>query len=339
MRTFFLLSGENPALSASELKHLLETLGNTSLVYRIDDRIVISDVNTATAREIVQRAAYTKLAGQLVSEGVSLDQLVFEPGWEGKLPPFKSFDVSVYKIGGAQANSVDVEKRVAAEVIANVRGARVNLTKPDVSFFVAVSPKICLVGLGLAVKPKKFFADRKAGKRPFKIPSALQPKLARCLVNLSIRSQRSRILDPFAGSGAVVVEAGLMGHEAVGLELKTWISNGMRKNVYTYSPSNCHVIQGDAKRLPFTRAFDSVATDPPYGRSATLGGTTFKNLIKEFSEAAVKALEEKARMAITVPRTHFSDLLEACSIFKPVEYHDLYVHKSLTRRVVVMVLE
>lgn len=339
MPVFFLLSGENPALSAAELKHLLLILDEPHSLKIFNDRVAIADVEVNVAREAVQRAAYTKLAGVLLGSGSSLDELVFEDGWSEKVPRFKSFDVSVFEVGGVQVNSVMVEKKVAAEILGKIKGIKVDLTNPEASFIVIVTPKVCVAGLSVVVKPKKFFADRKAGLRPFRIPSALQPKLARCLVNLSVKTRESKVLDPFAGSGAIVVEAGLMGHESVGLEVKTWISDGMRKNVYFYCPSNTHVVQGDAKRLPFIRSFDSVATDPPYGRSATLGGIPLRTLLQNFSKSATSVLREKARMAITVPATYFPDLVDACSMFKLVEYHDLYVHKGLTRRVVVMVLE
>ncbi|MCS6784010.1 MAG: RsmD family RNA methyltransferase [Candidatus Caldarchaeum sp.] len=339
MKTFFLLSGENPALSAAELTHLLSVFGQARSVTLVDERIAVSDVEASEAREVVYRAAYAKLAALLLGKGVSVDDLVFEPGWEETVQRFGSFDVLVYELGGADVDSVSVEKRIAAQVLEKVKGVRVDLSNPDVSFVVLVSEKVCVAGLALALKPKKFFADRKAGLRPFKIPSALQPKLARCLVNLAVNTKDSRVLDPFAGSGAVVIEAGLMGHEAFGVEVKTWVANGMRLNTCSYAPSKTHVIQGDAKRLPFTKAFDSVATDPPYGRSATLGGMPFKKLLKQFCTSVVSVLDEKARMAITVPKQLFPDLLEECGVFKLVEHYDLYVHKSLTRRVSVMVLD
>ncbi|MCS7109975.1 MAG: RsmD family RNA methyltransferase [Candidatus Caldarchaeum sp.] len=339
MKTFFLLSGENPALSAAELTHLLSVFGQAGSFTLLDERIAVADVEVSSAREVVYRAAYAKLAALLLGRGVSVDDLVFEPGWEETVQGFGSFDVLVYELGGADVDSVSVEKQIAGHIFDNVKGVRVDLSNPDVSFVVLVSEKICVAGLALAVKPRKFFADRKAGLRPFKIPSALQPKLARCLVNLAVNARSSKVLDPFAGSGAVVVEAGLMGHEAFGVEVKTWVANGMKQNTYHYIPSNTHVIQGDAKQLPFTKAFDSVATDPPYGRSATLGGMPFKKLLKQFCDSVVSVLDEKARMAITVPKPLFPDLLEACGVFKPVEHYDLYVHKSLTRRVSVMVLD
>jgi tRNA (guanine10-N2)-dimethyltransferase len=143
-------------------------------------------------------------------------------------------------------------------------------------------------------------------------------------------------LDPFAGSGAVVVEAGLMGHEAVGVELKTWICEGMRRNTSYYCPGTYHTVQGDALTPPFTKAFDAVATDPPYGRSTTLSGRGFEKLLQDFFKNITAILKPRARMVLTIPRETFEALQTSLENFKVLEYYDLYVHKSLTRRLVVL---
>ncbi|MCS6770336.1 MAG: hypothetical protein NZ570_07885 [Candidatus Caldarchaeum sp.] len=50
-------------------------------------------------------------------------------------------------------------------------------------------------------------------------------------------------------------------------------------------------------------------------------------------------LRPGGRVAIIVPRQEYGSLLDASKGFKPLQHHDIYVHKSLTRRVVVLKLE
>ncbi|MEM2225086.1 MAG: hypothetical protein QXD31_02810 [Candidatus Caldarchaeum sp.] len=343
-RSFFLLSGENPRLSAAELQQVLNILNNTSSVELINSRIASADVPQRLHGEIIERAALTKMAGLIIAAGsverLKKDEIELAPGWENLVPEdVKVFGVDVVKISGASVNSLEVEKRFAEHILSCLPRLKVSLEKPDIVFMLLISPTTYVAGILGATKPKHFFQPRRAGRKPFRIPSALQPKLARCLVNLAVSSRDSRVLDPFAGSGAILVEAGLMGHEAVGLELKTWISNGMALNIRPFCPSVCHIVQGDAKRPPFTSAFDAIATDPPYGRSATLGGHALKGLLKKFFEAVSGAARGKARIAMIVPREEYENLLEAAVEFKPLQHHDVYVHKSLTRRVVVLGLE
>ncbi|MEM2236877.1 MAG: hypothetical protein QXR26_01400 [Candidatus Caldarchaeum sp.] len=343
-RSFFLLSGENPELSAAELRQVLSIVNDLDVFELINPRIASANVPQHLHGEIVERAALTKMAGLIIGLG-SVDNLKKEgvnlaAGWENLVPnDALGFGVEVVKIGGAIVNSLEMERSFAEYVVSSLPNLRVSLERPDIVFVLLVSPTTYVAGIAKASKPKHFFQSRRAGRKPFRIPSALQPKLARCLVNLAVSSRDSRVLDPFAGSGAILIEAGLMGHEAVGLELKTWISNGMALNIKPYCPSVCHIVQGDAKRPPFIAGFDAVATDPPYGRSATLAGHILKTLLKKFFEAVSGALHDKARIAIIVPKEEYENLLEAAVGFIPLQHHDVYVHKSLTRRIVVLRLE
>jgi tRNA (guanine10-N2)-dimethyltransferase len=338
LAVFFLLSGENPALSYSELRHLVKILGGVD-AERVDERVAAAEVDDGLAAEIVYRAAYTKLAAVWLGVGRNYMDVVFSEKLAEAVDGRRSFDVMVYEVGGVDVNSVDVEKKLAAAIMAQAPGLRVDLSTPEATFVAVVTMSNCFVGMLIAEKPKHFFDERKAGRRPFRVPSAMQPKLARCLVNLAVNSRGSWVLDPFAGSGALVIEAGLLGHVCLGVEVKTWVCNGMWRNMQSYGVGFGHAVQGDARRLPLRRFFDAVATDPPYGRSATLGGVSFKNLLKAFGEEVVNVLTDGARLAVTVPHTAYPDLVDAFTGFRELEHHDLYVHRSLTRRVVVMKLD
>jgi len=342
VKTVFLLSGENPDLSFAELRHITRLTGGLKEPELVEQRIAVADIPAELHERIVLRAAYTKLSAILLDMGETPElaggSVKLRPGWEKHVPMGRSFSVEVYGIGGMSYSSTELEKTVAEAVLGSDLGLRVDLENPDVRFVCVASPKVYAVGVLSALKPKHYFTSRRAKYKPFRTPSALQPKVARCLVNLAVSSMDSRVLDPFAGSGAVVVEAGLMGHEAVGVELKTWICEGMRRNTSYYCPATHHTVQGDALTPPFTKAFDAVATDPPYGRSATLAGLDFKNLLRRFFENIAPILRPKARIAMSIPRESFEDLQACLESFKTLEYYDLYVHKSLTRRLVVLEL-
>jgi len=339
-KTLFLLSGENPELAFAELRHILEFTGGFKEPELVERRIAVAELPINMHEYVVLRAAYTKLSATLLGLGEVSDILggsvMLYPGWENHVPTVKSFCVEVYGIEGMPLSSTELEKKVAETILSSDIGFRVDLENPDVRIVCVASPKTYAVGVLSAVKPKNYFSARRAGLKPFTTPSALQPKIGRCLVNLAVPSPDSRVLDPFAGSGAVVVEAGLMGHEAVGVELKTWICDGMRRNTSYYCPGTCHIVQGDALTPPFTKAFDAVATDPPYGRSTSLSVRGFENLLQDFFKNITVILKPRARVALTIPREYFDALQTCLESFKVLEYYDLYVHKSLTRRLVVL---
>ncbi|MEM1999483.1 MAG: THUMP domain-containing protein [Candidatus Caldarchaeum sp.] len=344
VKCFFLLSGENPNLSAAELQHVLEIYRCGQDFQLLTPRVAVATIPPSLLSDVVFRAAYTKIAGVYLGHGrtsiLSEGNIPLDDGWRMvEQLGVEKFRVDVVKLGGASVNSLEVEKKTAEALSSLFPKMRVCMDNPDIVVGVVVSPDTYVAGFLKAVKPKHFFQLRRAGRRPFRIPSALQPKLARCLVNLSVASLDCNLLDPFAGSGAVVVEAGLLGHEAVGLELRTWISNGMAVNTSFFCPSVCHVVQGDAVRMPFRKAFAAVATDPPYGKSSTLAGRGFKQLLARFFEAVQTLLKPGGRVSIVVPDNEYENLLDASQGFKPLQRHDVYVHKSLTRRVVVLKLE
>lgn len=66
--------------------------------------------------------------------------------------------------------------------------------------------------------------DRKRGMLP--------PKLARTMVNLAVPgSEKKRILDPFCGTGTVLMESLMLGHEALGSDIRLDAVKHTRENI------------------------------------------------------------------------------------------------------------
>ncbi|MDJ0271666.1 MAG: hypothetical protein NYU39_03715, partial [Aigarchaeota archaeon] len=115
MAVFFLLSGEKPTLSYSELRHLVKVLGGVD-AERVDERVASAEVDNRLAAEIVHRSAYTKLAAVWLGMGRDYEEVVFSDNLAEAVEGRRSFDVSVYEVGGVDVNSVDVEKKLAAAI-------------------------------------------------------------------------------------------------------------------------------------------------------------------------------------------------------------------------------
>ena len=90
---------------------------------------------------------------------------------------------------------------------------------------------------------------------------------ARLLVNLvtggqGARSERAMFLDPFAGSGGIVLEALARGCRVMSAD----VDPALRYGLSNMGARHC---VADARRLPFaTATFDAIATEPPYDRQA-----------------------------------------------------------------------
>jgi len=122
-----------------------------------------------------------------------------------------------------------------------------------------------------------FFAETKAVQpfasyqfRDYKKPARdarvgmLPPKLAQILINLAAAGDLSKIIyDPFCGTGTVLVEAALMGHEVVGSDIDARICDFARKNLNAFNIS-ANIFTHDAVRKASCK-FDVVVTEGTLG--------------------------------------------------------------------------
>ncbi len=93
--------------------------------------------------------------------------------------------------------------------------------------------------------------------RPFQDSSiSLSPRIAKILVNLLGLSKNDTVLDPFCGTGTILIEALLLNHRVIGIEIDSKKVAGSRKNLRwvvektAYVKSNrFNVYKGDATNL------------------------------------------------------------------------------------------
>lgn len=173
------------------------------------------------------------------------------------------------------------------------------------------------------------FASRHPKKRPLKHPSTLKPKLAKALVNLS-GIKKGKLLDPFCGTGGILIEAALLGYEAIGRDLSENMIIMSKKNLKHYKLKADLNVSNSTKILPKS---DLIVTDPPYGRSSTIFKIKKENLYSEFLKLAYKNTK---KVVIIFPSTmRFKKILK-CSRFNVKDIIKHKVHNSLTRNVVIL---
>src|SRR5205807_2186404 len=103
--------------------------------------------------------------------------------------------------------------------------------------------------------------------RPFSLPISLHPKFARALLNLSRVPMAGFVLDPFCGTGGLLLEAVSIGLRPIGLDRDRRMILGFRASLRGAGDGALGV--ADAGRLPLRGAsVHGIATDPPYGRAA-----------------------------------------------------------------------
>ncbi|MBN17072.1 MAG: THUMP domain-containing protein [Candidatus Thermoplasmatota archaeon] len=130
-----------------------------------------------------------------------------------------------------------------------------------------------VIAWGITIHDGDDWAQRKAPMRPFFKPISLDPKLARAMVNFACPNG-GRLLDPFCGTGGLLVEGVLCGMDSCGSDLAWPMVVGSRENaqwaVERGGVGHYDVRNGSALNLSETwdNLFDGFAFDPPYGRNA-----------------------------------------------------------------------
>jgi tRNA (guanine10-N2)-dimethyltransferase len=338
---FFLMSGEHETLPVSELKAILEAEGHRFSVVEQLRQVARVEANVSCLESVVRRAALTRICCVEIlrakaETGEILKQCRSAP-FEKHLEKGESFVVRVRRIGESapEVDSVELERRIGAAILDRVAGARVSLRRPDVTFFGVLTGDSFVLGRKLAEIVPKVFVLRGPRRRPFFHPSAMPAKLARCMVNLAQPVSGEVVLDPFCGTGAMLIEAGLMGCRVVGFDVQWRMVKGSLRNLRHFGVEADGVLLADVRHPP-VRQVDCIVTDPPYGRSAKTLGREVGDIVDDFLHVAADCVKRGRRLCIAFPKGVKIARLAEDSGFKVVESHYVYVHRSLTREVAVL---
>jgi len=340
-KLFFLLSGEHATLPVSELKAVLEAERHRYSVVGQLRQVVRVEAELGCIESVVRRAALTRVCcaeifcSEAETEGILRQSRLAAFGRHVKKG--ESFVVRVRRISESapDVDSVELEREIGAIVWDKVKGARVSLTRPDVTFFGVLTDGFFIFGRKLAEVFPKAFVERGPRRRPFFHPSAMPAKLARCMVNLAQPRAGDVVLDPFCGTASMLIEAGLIGCRVVGFDVQWRMVLGSLHNLKRYGVQAEGVLRADA-RCPPVRAVDCIVTDPPYGRSAKTLGREVGAIVEDFLRVAKDCVARGRRVCVAFPKGVGISKLAGGSGFKVVESHYVYVHRSLTREVAVL---
>ncbi len=340
-KLFFLLSGENETLPASEVKAILEVEGYPYNNVELLDQVLRLEASFDSVKVVPIRSAFTRVCAlELFVSNANLKdifQVASETDFGSVLKPGESFVVRINRIknyADEAINTMELEIKLGRQILSLVPQARVNLKNPDKIFIGIITNEKLILGLKLTEITSKTFSERRPRKKPFFHPSAMPSKLARCMVNLAHAKAESTMLDPFCGTGSSLIEATYIGCHALGVDAQKRMILGCRKNMRFFQISAEGLILADARQLPFSQV-DCIVTDPPYGRSASTLKSTTKDLVHEVLVSAYSLLLVGHRICIASPKTLNIKAIGTSIGFKHIESHFAYVHSTLTREVAV----
>ncbi|MFO8078308.1 MAG: methyltransferase domain-containing protein [Thermoplasmatota archaeon] len=233
-----------------------------------------------------------------------------------------------YRNRSTQISSQKIVKSLA-EIYTKDR--RVSLKHPDSEIRVIITDEKLYVGQLLASINRSQFQQRKAHHRPFFSPISLHPLLARLLVNLSKVPSNGLLLDPFCGTGGILIEAGLMGVNIIGCDIEEKMIHGTNQNLNHYGLSSQALFSTDIGSLDKTidQQIDAVVTDFPYGKATSTQGEDISCLYQRAFQQIAAVLKKDGYAVIGLPQKTYTSFAEAYLI--PKKYYPIRVHQSLTR--------
>ncbi|WP_062662301.1 hypothetical protein [Aeropyrum camini] len=193
---------------------------------------------------------------------------------------------------GPYTHPLDPEKlrlKIASE--AGRRGFKLSKRKATLNLRIFATEGALMLGVALSRLEGKGFMERSPGRRPFFKPGPLSPRLSRAFVNLSRLRVGGYFADPFCGTGGFAIEACIVGASRIACGDLDWaMVRGGPANLSKYCPPGVWFYSAwNAARLPLSGdSVDSIATDPPYGRSTTTGRMGYQALTREFVKTPLK---------------------------------------------------
>ena len=344
MEIIFILSGEHETLPKAEVIASLEAEDVDFKIKFHEKCVLILEINEKDYKiiDIIGRKlAYVHEICKFLFKTRSEDLKgnIEDYPWEELIK--MDYAVRVKKIDSeSDANSIAMEREIGGLIKSRLgKNARVNLENPVTFIRTIVFDNEILVCERIFKIPKKHFYEFKPHKRPFFYPGSMSPKLARGMCDLSRVKEGSVVLDPFCGTGGILIEAGIIGAKVIGIDIDEKMVDGTRKNLEFCHIKDYMVFQGDARNIELSFKVDAIVTDPPYGISASTAGVESRRIYEDTLFSMQEIIKEDGFICMATP--HYLDIGELISHtkFKIIEQYMIRMHKSLTRVISVLQLD
>lgn len=262
---------------------------------------------------ISSRIAFARRVGRLLD-----DPAQAEAELRGKKIRFRNFDLRTH----GELIPETYLRGLEAEVDLESPDYEITLVRGDGEYLALTSPG----------RMSQAWSSRRPRARPFFHPSAIFPKLARALVNLSRCKEGDVFLDPFAGTGSLPLEAAQVGARVVAIDQAENMVRGALTNMRHFRQQWLGVVRSDAFQCPLTKV-DAIATDVPYGRASSTRGRGRRDVLQQSLSSLPSLLKKDSRLVIMHSQL---TRVEGSSDLAIEEEHDLHVHKLLTRTITIL---
>ena len=304
MSYIYRLVGEDIELAEAELNGFL----NSQEIWEkasVREKIGETDVEPSQ----LKRLALVHEVSKKISENKEIEDI--EPPEVNN-----SFAVRTENISRREIEKASIESQIGSIIKEDHNS--VDLEDPERVFKAYIMKETILLGEVVEDIDRGLFKKRKNDLRPFSSPISMGPVLARVLVNLSGIKPGDRLLDPFCGTGGILIEAGLCGIGVSGRDISEEMVKGSETNLEEYGIISHDIDEKDISEID-TDGVDAIVTDLPYGQASKEtedAVESFLNTLDEFKGKTVFMYDE-------------------ASIGNYEADYSIYVHKNLTRYIYV----
>jgi tRNA (guanine10-N2)-dimethyltransferase len=331
MAFIFHLTGENCTIPRAEVLAVLESMDISFEVLHSYEQVLVveaGDLGDAPHRLGMTHGVYEYLGycDPTYRDILSLTRSIIQRVSDG-------FAVRIKRIG---EHSKDLKRDKLEREMGGIIGKRVDLSQTSCLIVGFLTDRFIL-GRLIHSLPGTRYPRRHPKDRPFFHPGVLLPRTARAVVNLTRVKPGEKIIDPFCGTGGFLIEAGLMGADVYGCDIDAEMVQGCEKNLKHYG-IKYKISVADVRELwkEYPNFFDALATDPPYGISASTKGLRLDELYRESVKSFYKMLKEGKYACLVAPHVVGVEEYAKKVGFQIIEKHLDRVHRSLTRKILVM---
>ncbi len=281
---------------------------------KLFDGVILIDSNPKT----LEKSSFVKRITEVVKTFSSFHEL-------------QHLDASFGQFYVRIRDSSDCHSTQDEKILGEKLGARgrVNFKNPDNIFIAYHGKKLWYLGRQIYQSNQEKLQNRKAGMRPFFSPTSMDPRFARFCINVAEVQDGGTIMDPFCGTGGMLIEAGLLKYNVIGIDISQEMVLGTRLNLKFFGIHDFTVTRANFLELSNAINVDAIVTDLPYGRSSSRAGIETAELFSKLPQKMEQFLKREGCIILvtnTLEYLHNFDELFSILFIIP-----LTIHRSLTR--------
>jgi len=318
------LGGENTNLGKYEALELFKFKKYSPELEKDYGKIIIISTSKTIEKNIVRRLSMTKRISNIIftSNKNNIDLI---------LNDLKKIDIGNKSFAIRQIGQNDLNSEKTAVLIGEKisKDNKTELNNPEVTVLFYQNKEFIISLKDWDTGYKKCLRHH-ISHRPYFSPISIHPRIARAMVNLSNCDVNKTLIDPFCGTGGILIEGADMGLEVIGIDLKEKMIEYSKGNLKHYGFEG-NLINSDFEEIT-NQSFSSIVCDPPYGIASTTGGENIEELMKRSLDVFQKKLNKGQRIVIAVSNP---EIVKHQNL-KLLHKFEWYIHKSLTRNILVL---